>query len=75
MVKFKSKRTQSATHLGRQRCRNGTHELKCAKRFTQLGISWPQRICNAPETTETRCQIHRATPTLNGLTCVSELLK
>lgn len=36
---------QLTTHLGRQRCRNGTHELKCASRFTQLGISWPHRIC------------------------------
>lgn len=30
--------------FGKQRCRKGTHELKCAKRFTQLGISCPQRI-------------------------------
>lgn len=30
--------------FGKQRCKKGTHELKCAKRFTQLGISCPQRI-------------------------------
>lgn len=36
--------------FGKQRCRKGTQELKWAKRFTQLGISWPQRICvSAPE--------------------------
>lgn len=36
--------------FGKQRCRKGTQELKWASRFTQLGISCPQRICvTAPE--------------------------
>lgn len=40
---FKSN-LKAATHFGRHLCRNGTQELKCARRFTQLGISWPQSI-------------------------------
>jgi hypothetical protein len=31
--------------LGRQRWRNGTHELKYASRLTHDGISWPHSIC------------------------------
>lgn len=33
------------TYFGKHRCKNGTQELKCARRFTQLGISWPHKIC------------------------------
>lgn len=34
----------SRTYFGKHRCRKGTQELKWASRFTQLGISCPQRI-------------------------------
>lgn len=36
---------QLYTHFGKQRCKNGTQAEKCARRFTQLGISWPHKIC------------------------------
>lgn len=47
VISWKRQKPQIATitHFGRHRCKNGTHELKCASRFTQFGISWPHRIC------------------------------
>jgi hypothetical protein len=41
---------QKFTHFGRHLCKKGTHEENWASRFTQFGISWPQRIwVNADE--------------------------
>lgn len=32
------------THFGKHLCKNGTQELNCARRLTQLGISFPHNI-------------------------------